>query len=52
LLGATLKGEGVPAPIACRGCIDHDGGRLDCFFEDDICMEEITANDVLEALCA
>ena len=52
LLGPTLKGEGVRAPIVCAGCLDKiDPKPIDCFFEDEICLYEVTANDVLEALC-
>ena len=51
LLGPTLKGEGVKAPIVCAGCLDKiDPKPVDCFFSDEICFLEISPNDVLEAL--
>lgn len=52
LLGPTLKGEGVVSPIICAGCLDKLGEQSDCFFHDEICMMEITPNDVLEEICA
>ena len=50
LLGPTLKGEGVKSPTVCHGCIDRTDNRNDCFFGDEICMWEITPNDILEVL--
>jgi ADP-heptose:LPS heptosyltransferase len=50
LLGPTLKGDGVKSPTICHGCIDRMDNRTDCFFEDEICMWEITPNDILEAI--
>ena len=52
LLGPTLKGEGIKSPIVCAGCLDKiDPKPLDCFFSDEMCMYEITANDVLGVIC-
>jgi ADP-heptose:LPS heptosyltransferase len=50
LLGPTLRGEGVVSPIICAGCLDKMEGKQDCFFGDEICMYEITPNDVLGAM--
>ena len=53
LLGPTLRGEGIKSPIVCAGCLDKlDPKPQDCFFEDEICLFEITANDVVEAICS
>ena len=53
LLGPTLKGEGVKSPIVCAGCLDKiDPKPIDCFFGDELCAYEITANDVMEVLCS
>ena len=52
LLGSMLTGEGVKAPIVCAGCREKiDPVPVDCFFSDEICMSEITPNDVLGVLC-
>lgn len=51
LLGATLKGEGLKSPIVCAGCLDKiDPKPIDCFFQDEICLYEVTPNDVLGAI--
>ena len=53
LLGPSLVGEGVKSPIVCVGCLDKINPKpVDCFFQDEICLLEITPNDVLGALCA
>lgn len=49
LLGPTLQDEGVRSPIVCAGCLDKME-VMDCFFNDENCMLEITPNDVLEAI--
>jgi ADP-heptose:LPS heptosyltransferase len=51
LLGATKKGEGVVSTTACAGCLDIMENVVDCNWQDDLCMLEITPNDVLEAVC-
>lgn len=51
LLGPTLKGDGVKSPIICAGCKDKLENPMDCFFSDEICLLEISPNDVLEVLC-
>jgi len=51
LLGATKKGEGVVSSIACAGCMDVMDNLMDCMWHDDLCMAEITPNDVLGVLC-
>ena len=51
LLGASLVGEGVKSSTFCAGCVEKMEPRIDCLWGDEICMNEITANDVLEALC-
>lgn len=50
LLGPTLQGDGVKSTIICAGCLDKLGMLPDCFFKDEICMYEITPNDVLGAM--
>lgn len=51
LLGASLNGEGVTSTTFCAGCVEKMESRIDCLWGDEICMSEITANDVMEALC-
>ena len=51
LLGPTLEGEGVKSPIICAGCKEKLENQVDCIFQDELCMLEITPNDVMRALC-
>jgi len=51
LLGASLNGVGVQSSTFCAGCEEKMDPRIDCLWQDEICMDEITANDVLEAIC-
>jgi len=51
LLGASLAGEGVQSTTFCAGCVQKMEPMVDCLWQDEICMFEITANDVLEAIC-
>jgi ADP-heptose:LPS heptosyltransferase len=51
LLGASLEGVGVQSTTFCAGCEQKMDPRIDCLWGDEICMSEITANDVLEAIC-
>jgi len=50
LLGATLDGEGVKSPHPCAGCLDKLENKTDCFWSDEVCLLEVTPNDVLAAL--
>jgi hypothetical protein len=50
LLGASLKGDGVKSATFCAGCLEKMDPRIDCLWSDELCMSEITANDVLEAI--
>lgn len=53
LQGASLRGTGVRSSTFCAGC-DSEGKlepRLDCLWEDELCMSELTPNMVLEAIC-
>jgi ADP-heptose:LPS heptosyltransferase len=51
LLGASLEGTGVRSTTFCAGCVQKMEPMLDCLWQDELCMSEITANDVLEAIC-
>ncbi len=51
LLGASLDGEGVESSTFCKGCEQKMEPRIDCLWGDEICMAEISPNDVMEALC-
>lgn len=48
---ASLEGEGPQSPIPCAGCIEKLPDRFDCNFKDELCMKEVTPNDILEYLC-
>lgn len=50
LLGATLEGEGVKSPHPCAGCLDKLENQTDCFWGDEVCLYEVTPNDVMNAL--
>lgn len=50
LLGASLEGEGVVSTTFCCGCVQKMEPMIDCLWNDEICMNEITPNDVLEAI--
>lgn len=52
LLGATKKGEGVVSSSQCAGCTDLMPNRIDCLWADELCMFEITPNDVLRQVAA
>lgn len=49
--GASKEGEGPISPIPCAGCVENLPDRVDCLFADELCMKEITANDILEHMC-
>ena len=51
LLGASLEGEGVQSTTFCCGCVQKMQPMIDCLWSDEICMYEITPNDVMEAIC-
>ena len=51
LLGASLDGEGVQSSTFCAGCVQKMEPRIDCLWSDELCMSEISPNDVLEAIC-
>jgi hypothetical protein len=53
LQGASLRGDGVRSTTFCVGC-DSEGKlepRVDCLWSDELCMWEISPNDVLEVIC-
>ena len=50
LLGASLQGDGVQSTTFCAGCEQKMEPMIDCRWGDEICMEEITPNDVLGKL--
>lgn len=50
LLGASVEGEGVRSTTFCSGCVQRMSPMMDCLWSDEICMSEITPNDVLEAI--
>lgn len=50
LLGASLEGEGVRSTTFCCGCVEKMKPMIDCLWSDELCMNEITPNDVLEAI--
>lgn len=50
LLAATLNGEGVKSTTQCAGCLDNLQGMIDCLWKDEICLLEITPNDVMNHL--
>jgi len=50
LLGASLEGEGVRSTTFCAGCVQKMDPMLDCLWQDELCMREISPNDVLEAV--
>lgn len=45
------KSGGIQSPIQCAGCIDNMEDIMDCLWEDNLCMWEITPNDILEVMC-
>lgn len=51
LLGATTEGEGVVSSVQCAGCVENQGNPIDCMWSDELCMYEITPNDILEDAC-
>ena len=51
LLGSSHDGEGVRSSMPCSPCRGNIENVNDCIWEDELCMWEITANDVLEAIC-
>jgi ADP-heptose:LPS heptosyltransferase len=50
LLGASLDGVGVVSTTFCAGCVQKMDPMLDCLWQDELCMREISPNDVLEAV--
>jgi len=52
LLGATTEGEGVKSTVQCVGCVENLGNPIDCLWADELCMHEITPNDILEVMCS
>lgn len=52
LLGATIKGEGAKSTVQCAGCVDKLDNMVDCLWQDELCMLEITPNDILEVACS
>jgi hypothetical protein len=50
LLGASLEGAGVRSTTFCCGCVQKMTPMIDCLWMDELCMWEITPNDVLEAV--
>ena len=47
---ASSQGEGPLSTMQCAGCEEKLPGRVDCLWEDELCMKEVTPNDVLEYL--
>ena len=52
LQGSDFKGEGVKSTMQCAGCRQNMENVIDCLWEDEICMYEITPNDVLSVVNA
>lgn len=50
LLGPDADAEGVKATIHCVDCKAHSEETVDCFWNDELCMEHIQPNDVISAM--
>ena len=51
LYGAKKGSDGVTSSVQCAGCFDNCENVVDCLFQDELCMKEITPNDILEFMC-
>ena len=47
---ASEEGEGPLSTMQCAGCVEKLPERIDCLWADELCMKEVTPNDVLRHL--
>lgn len=48
---ASFAGDGPVSPIPCAGCVENLPDEPDCHFSDEMCMKEVTPNDILGHMC-